>query len=64
MNRYSIRGAAQAPSILEIIKEIENGYYVRIVRSFPDWEDTREEFVSRDLFDTCLRTGYFTRLSA
>jgi len=34
------------------------------VHRHEDWEDVREDFLSRDLFDTCLRTGYIAELSA
>jgi len=53
-----------SPSILELIDETEGGYFVRIVHKHEDWEDVKEDFLSRELFDTCLRTGYISELSA
>ncbi len=64
MKQFAIRGTSQAPSVLELINEIENGYFVRIVHSHEDWEDVREEFMTKELFDTCVRTGYIAELSA
>jgi len=68
MKQFSIKsegvGDDRAPSLLELIDETEGGYYVRIVHRHEDWEDVREDFLPRELFDTCLRTGYISELSA
>lgn len=64
MRQFTIKSATTAPSVLELIDEIENGFYVRIYRSRDGWEDVQEEYMSRELFDTCLRTGYLAELSA
>jgi hypothetical protein len=53
-----------SPSILELIDETEGGFFVRIVHKHEDWEDVKEDFLSRELFETCLRTGYISELSA
>jgi hypothetical protein len=54
----------RAPSLLELIDETEGGFYVRIIHRHEDWEDVREDFLSRELFDTCLRTGYIAAMTA
>lgn len=64
MKHFAIRSIGDAPSELELINEIEDGFYVRIVHRHSDWEDVKEEFMTRELFDTCLRTGYIQELSA
>ncbi|HSV55805.1 MAG TPA: hypothetical protein VLH39_01690 [Magnetospirillaceae bacterium] len=64
MKQFAIRGAGREPSTLELINEIENGYFVRIVHSHSDWDDVREEFMTRELFETCIRTGYIAEVSA
>ena len=64
MKTFTIKSTDLSPSILELVTEIENGYVVRIVRSREDWEDVSEEFMTRELFDTCVRTGYLAELSA
>ena len=64
MKLFSIKSAGDAPSTLELVNEIENGYFVRIVRHREDWDDVSEEFMSRELFETCVRTGYIAELSA
>ncbi|MCX7023398.1 MAG: hypothetical protein NT080_02120 [Spirochaetes bacterium] len=64
MKHFTIRSGVETPSTLELMDEIEDGFYVRIVHRHEDWEDVQEEFMSRELFDTCIRTGYIMPLSA
>ncbi|HUW41930.1 MAG TPA: hypothetical protein VMV90_13060 [Rectinemataceae bacterium] len=67
MRQFTIKSESAAdrdPSILELIGETEGGYLVRIVHRHEDWEDVQEDFLSHELFDTCLRTGYIAELSA
>lgn len=67
MRTYAIKSEAeqgQTPSLLELIDETEGGYFVRIVHRHEDWEDVREDFLSRELFDTCIRTGYIAEMTA
>lgn len=64
MRTYAIRSTDRAPSMLELVSEIEDGYVVRIVRHREDWDDVSEEFMTHELFDTCVRTGYIQELSA
>ncbi len=68
MKQFAIKsGSAESghdPSLLELISETEGGYFVRIVHRHEDWEDVKEDFLSRELFDTCLRTGYIAEMSA
>jgi len=64
MKTFAIKSTGLAPSVLELVNEIENGYLVRIVRKHDDWEDVSEEFMTRELFETCMRTGYIAELSA
>ena len=64
MKRFSIKSGTPDTSLLELIKETEGGYLVRIVHRHVDWDDVKEDFLPRELFDTCLRTGYLEELSA
>ncbi len=64
MKQFTIKSAGDDPSLLELLDETEGGYYVRIVHRHEQWEEVREDFMSRDLFDTCVRTGYIAELSA
>lgn len=64
MRQFAIRGATIAISTLEVLSEIENGFMVRIHKEFDGYEDVCDEFMSHELFATCLRTGYLAELSA
>jgi len=64
MKTFTIKSADCAPSVLELVNEMEDGFVVRIVRQREDWEDVSEEFMTRELFDTCVRTGYIYEQSA
>lgn len=58
MKTFMIRSEQTGSSILELVDELENGFLVRIVRKRDDWEEESQEFITRDLFETCIRTGY------
>lgn len=64
MKQFAIKSEGPDPSLLELIKETEGGYFVRIVHRHEDWDDVKEDFLPRELFDTCIRTGYIAELRA
>ncbi len=64
MKTFWIKSTDRAPSVLQLVGEREDGFVVRIVRKREDWDDISEEFMTRELFDTCVRTGYICELSA
>ncbi|GAB1456992.1 MAG: hypothetical protein RBT62_08170 [Spirochaetia bacterium] len=64
MKTFAIKSADSSPSVLELVDEIEDGYVVRIVRHRDDWDDVSEEYMTRELFETCMRTGYIYEMSA
>ena len=47
---------------MTIVKELEDGYVVRIVRDKDGYEDVTTDFISKSLFDSCIRTGYITKI--
>jgi hypothetical protein len=58
MKRYAIKGATGYRSILELVDEAEDGFSVRITRIYDDYQDVREDFLPKNLLETCVRTGY------
>jgi len=64
MKQFAIKSEGSGASLLELIDETEGGYFVRIVHCHEGWDDIKEDFLPRELFDTCLRTGYIAELSA
>ena len=63
MECYSLKGHASSNDYMMIMREMDEGYVVRIVRDKDGYEDISTDFISRDLFDSCVRTGYLTKVA-
>ncbi|MBN2049035.1 MAG: hypothetical protein JW760_01215 [Spirochaetales bacterium] len=61
MIRYAVKGNSTVKTWLEITAEKEDGFDVRITSEYEDYSKTLDEYMSRELFDTCLRTGYLIK---
>ncbi|MBO8450929.1 MAG: hypothetical protein IAA96_07475 [Spirochaetes bacterium] len=57
MKTYYIMGA-KGHSCLTILNETDAGFMTRIYKDEDGWEETIDDFLSRDLFEMCVRTGY------
>ncbi|MDR2701242.1 MAG: hypothetical protein LBB72_02275 [Spirochaetaceae bacterium] len=62
MKRYCIKSQPGIAEYLDILEEIEDGYKIRITRMVDGDEKIREDFIERQLFETCLSTGYIAEL--
>ena len=40
----------------------EDGFVVKIVRDMDGYDDIKTDYISKELFDSCLRTGYLTEI--
>ena len=58
MKKFTIKSGTPDTSLLELINETEGGYFVRIVHRHVDWDDVKEDFLPRELFDTCSHGVY------
>ncbi len=58
MKTYYIMNAKGKNDYLSIINENESGFMACIYRDEDGYEETIENFMSRELFEMCLRTGY------
>ena len=47
---------------MTIIREMDDGYVVRIVRDKDGYTDVTTDYISKTLFDSCVRTGYLTKM--
>jgi hypothetical protein len=63
MKRYCIKCRADRIEYIEIIKEIEDGYLIRLTRLSDGSEQTREETMTRHLFNICLKTGHIYEIA-
>lgn len=58
MKQYRIKGNSQTKEYLTILKKRPGGFEVKITRIIEDYIEEKKEFLSKQLFDTCLRTAY------
>ena len=47
---------------MTIVREMEDGFVVRIVRDRDGYDEVKTDFISHSLFESCLRTGYLTKI--
>lgn len=64
MKRYCIRCESGRVEFLDVLRETEGGFFVRVVRVKDGWEKVVEDFMSAGLFETCLKTGYIYETKA
>ena len=62
MGTYTLKSIGKATDYMTIIKETEDGYVVKIVRDKDGYNDITTDFISNTLFDSCIRTGYLTKI--
>ncbi len=56
--RYQVKGIKGLNTTLEITESHAEGYRIRITSVAGDSTKTSEEFITRHLLETCIRTGY------
>lgn len=61
MEYYSLKGHGSSQDYMVIVSESDDGYVIRIVRDLDGYQDVKTDFMSRTLFDSCIRTGYITK---
>jgi hypothetical protein len=59
MTRYAIKSDTNRSEFVDVLNETANGFMVRVTREKDGYEKTLDDFMSRELFDTCLNTGFF-----
>ncbi len=62
MKSYSLKSLGNKNDYMTILWEKENGFVIRIVRDQDGYEDVKTDFLSRELFESCIRTGYLTEI--
>ena len=58
MKRYSVKCRDDRKEYMEVLKEIEDGFLIRITQLRDGAEKISEETMSKPLFDLCLKTGH------
>ncbi len=64
METYTLRNISNSTDYMQIVQKREDGYVVRIIRDKDGYQDISNDFISTALFDSCLRTGYITKISS
>ncbi len=62
MQSYLLKSHSQSNDYMTILEEVDDGYIVRIVRDKDGYEEVVTDFISKMLFDSCVRTGYITKI--
>jgi hypothetical protein len=62
MKNYYIRSTPGATDYLSVLRETDDGFMVRIYRDLDGYEKVIEEFMTKMLFESCLRTGYIAEM--
>ena len=62
MKSYTLKSIGKNTDYMTILREMEDGFVVKIVRDMDGYEDVKTDYISRELFDSCIRTGYLTEI--
>ena len=62
MGTYTLKSIGKSTGYMTIVREMEDGYVVRIVRDRDGYNEVKTDFISHSLFESCIRTGYLTKI--
>ncbi len=62
MKHYILKSHSQNVDYMTVESESEDGYIIKIVRDKDGYEEITTDFISKELFESCLRTGYITEV--
>ena len=62
MKNYSLKSLGSKNDYMTVLKETDEGYRIKIVHDLDGYEEVKTDFLSKELFDCCLRTGYITEV--
>ena len=62
MGTYTLKSIGLKTDYLTIVREMDDWYVVRIVRDQDGYTDVKTDYMSKTLFDSCVRTGYITKV--
>ncbi|MCL2602089.1 MAG: hypothetical protein FWD91_04670 [Treponema sp.] len=58
MKRYCVKCRTGKIEYFDILAETDEGYNIRLIKISDGSERINEEFMPRQLFDLCVKTGY------
>ena len=60
---YLIQKSKGKVSYCSIVGEKGTGYIIKICRDMEGYVKESEDYIEKELFDLCLRTGYITEIA-
>jgi hypothetical protein len=64
MKRYNVKCRSGHIEFIDILREVEDGYLIRLTRISDGNKKISEESMTRHLFDICLKTGYLSEIES
>ncbi len=64
MRKFIVKGTDSYPEVLTILQEVEDKFKVLLVKNNGFGFERREETLSKQLFESCIRTKYLTELTS
>ncbi len=55
---YRVKGVSEIETYIRVIGERDHGYQIMIASFYEDFCRESTEYISRHLFEACVRTGY------
>lgn len=62
MGTYILKSIGKSTDYMVIDREMDDGYVVRIVRDKDGYEDVTIDYITKTLFESCVRTGYLMKI--
>lgn len=62
LKSYSLKSLGNTNDYMTILGEQDDGYTIKIVRDQDGYYDETTDYLSKELFDCCIRTGYLTEI--
>ena len=62
MGTYTLKSINNSNDYMTIVRELDDGYVVRIVRDKDGYSDITTDYISKTLFESCVRTGYLSKV--
>lgn len=63
MKRFCIKCEPGRVEFLDVLRETDEGFYVRVIRVKDGYDKVIEEFMARHLFEMCVKTGFISAVS-
>ena len=58
MKRFCIKCEPGRVEFLDVLRETDEGFFVRVIRVKDGYDKVIEEFMARGMFEMCVKTGY------